>query len=218
LLETPYSSQLPVPFSFEGSICPYISRLSITLSLPLPFFQAIAASPSSDQDRAPSNLEDDLSTWSHIASRLLIQLPRLRKLHIWLDHNGKEYWSVVNERAILAPIEALKTSNPGLKLVCVLPKVHPRIEDRQRHYLGDEDNTGNSEESSSRLEIHRILRQRYRVVERSTGYKYVIYAQDFPHILDNPLCDCMSLAEKEEFEGTMWRAGENVDQFFSGFI
>lgn len=188
------------------------------MSLPLAFFQAIEAASlaSQAQDRALSSHpeDDDVGTWSHLPSRLLIQLPQLRHLHVWLDHNGRDYWSVVHERAILAPMEALKTSNPGLELVCVLPKVHPRIEDRQRHYLpgGEEE-----ESSSSRLEIHRVLRQRYRVLySANTGDMRVTWMQDFPHIVGNPVFDDMSLAEKEEFEGRMWRAGLDVQAQFAG--
>ena len=190
------------------------------MSLPLGFFQAIEAAslPSQDQDRASSSSSskqednDDVRTWSHLLpSRLLVQLPQLRKLQVWLDHNGKDYWSVVNERVVLAPMEALKTINPELELVCALPKVHPKVEDRQRHYLpGDEEDESFS---SSRLEFHRFLRQRYRVLEDAiTGDQRIIYVTDFPHIVGNPNFDNWSLAEKESMESAMWRSGTDVDR------
>lgn len=210
----------PTPFTFEGSIRPCIARLSITLSRPLTFFQAIEATSLASQaqgDASSSNPEDDeTGIWSHqLPSRLLIQLPRLRKLHVWLDHNRLDYWSVVNERAILAPMEALKTSSPGLELVCVLPKLHPQIEDRQRHYLpGDEE----EESSSRRLEIRRILRQRERILENAnTGDRYIISTQDFPHLVGDPSFYYMSMAELEEFERRLWHAGVNVQQL-AGFM
>jgi len=108
-------------------------------------------------------------------------------------------------------MEDLKTSNPTLELVCALPKVHPQIEDRQRHYLPADE----KEESlpSSRLEIHRFLRQRYRVVGNAeTGDQYIAYAQDFPHFVGHPIFDDMTLAEKERVEGAIWRAGVDVDR------
>ena len=206
-------------FRFEGSICPRITRLSITLSLPLAFFQAIeaAALASEDQgDVSPSNPEeDDVSTWSRIASSLLVRFPKIRKLRVWLDHNGKDYWSVVNERAILASVETLKTSNPGLEVLCLLPKVHPGIEDPQRHYLSGREE---EETSSTGLDIHRVLRQRYRVVTTGAGTKYVTYVKDFPHTLGNPVFDNMSLAEKEKFEGRFWRRGVDVDRMSTPHI
>ena len=129
-------------------------------------------------------------------------MPWLRNLHIWLDHNGpsNEYWSVVNERAILAPMEAIKTThNPDLKLVCFLPNLHPEIENRQRHYLPGE---REEENPPSQLEIHRLLRQRYRVLEhtdirgiRGTCPKHVRYYEDFPPLIGNPAFNAVSLAE-----------------------
>ncbi|KAB5554875.1 hypothetical protein GE09DRAFT_142479 [Coniochaeta sp. 2T2.1] len=209
-----------IHFSFEGSICPRITRLSITLSMSLAFFQEIEAASLAygDQDGAASSAgpeEHNVMTWTCMTSRLLVQLPKLRKLRVWLDHNGIGFWSVVNERAILGPMEVLKKSNPGLELVCVLPKVHPKIEDRQRHYL-PEDEEG--EASSSRLHIHRVLRQRYRVVTNGAGSKYVTYVKDFPHILGNPVFDNMSLAEKEKSEARFWRRGVDINQLSTNHI
>ncbi|KAK4113247.1 hypothetical protein N656DRAFT_778773 [Canariomyces notabilis] len=208
----------PAPYSFEGSICPCISKLSITLSLPLAFFQAIEAvvyRASPDWEIAStSDIEDNsVGTWLHLHSRLLIQLPKLRKLRVWLDHNNDSYWSVVDERAILAPMEALRTSNPSLELVCVLPKLHPRIEDRQRHYLSVD--VDEEEESPSRLVVHRFMRQRYRVVEdRDTGDKTVTIVPDFPVLYKHPLFDGRPLLDVEDYERALWRSGLDVRQHF----
>lgn len=172
----------PARFSFEGSVCSRLASLSITLSQPLAFFQAIEAASSTSQNGDSSNLgeqgDHDVTPWFYLPSRPLIQLPRLRKLHAWLDHNGRESWSVVNERAILAPIEALKTNNPRLEVVCVLPKVHSTFEDRQRHYVAEDTE---AESSAARVEVHRALRQVYRVVDSDQpGGGQVIVAEDIP--------------------------------------
>lgn len=149
----------PVPFSFKGSIHPRIASLSIFMSLPLEFFEAVeAASPARDQNESSpsaSGPEDDVDTWLALPTHLPTQLPSLRKLQIWLNHNDKNSWSAVNERAMLAPIEEIKAGNPDIELVCVLPKGQGYIEDKQ--------GVNKEKESCSRLEIYRILPQRYRV-------------------------------------------------------
>jgi hypothetical protein len=208
----------PAPYSFEGSICPRISKLSITLSLPLAFFQAIEAAYRASPDReigSSAGIEDDsVGTWLHLHSRLLIQLPKLRKLRVWLDHNVDRYWSVVDERAILGPMEVLRTSNPALELVCVLPNPHPRIEDRQRHYLPVD--VDEEEESSSHLVVHRVLRQRYRVVEdRDTGDKTITLVSDFPVLFKHRLFEKWPLADVENYERALWRTGLDVRQEFA---
>ncbi|KAK0649844.1 hypothetical protein B0T16DRAFT_492379 [Cercophora newfieldiana] len=171
LLET---AGLPVTeFGLGALNCARINSLAITLSQPLAFFEAIEKFCSTDTSSSfDSEHESDIAFWTRLPSILPARLPCLRKLQIWLDHIGSEYWSVVNEREILGPLEAVATSKSALELVWILPKVHPSIEDRQRHYLpGDEEQQG---QSSSRLEIQRSLRQRYRVFKKDrTGEEYM---------------------------------------------
>ncbi|KAH8908291.1 hypothetical protein BR93DRAFT_925412 [Coniochaeta sp. PMI_546] len=198
----------PPPFSFEGSICPRIVGLSIVLSQPLAFFQAIETISTSSHDhqenRPPPNPQyvGDIRVWSDLPSRLLAQPHGLRRLHIWLDHTGEENWSVVNERAILGPVEALTTRIPELQLVFLLPKAHPRIEDPQRHYLSGH---RGGEGSSSRLQVRRFLRQRYRVEDDR-----VIYVRDFPHSYGKNYPSAIPPAERERVEAEGWRAGVDV--------
>lgn len=199
----------PPPFSFEGSICPRITGLSIVLSQPLAFFRAIEtiSTPSYDhQDGPPPDLQyvGDVRVWPDLPSRLLVQLRGLGRLHIWLDHNGKENWSVVNERAILAPVEALTTRSPEFQMVFILPKAHPWIEDPQRHYLSGHEG---GEGSSSRLQVRRFLRQRYRIEDDR-----VIYVRDFPHSYGKVSLGDMSPAERERLEAEGWRAGVDVNK------
>lgn len=112
---------------------------------------------------------------------------------------------MVNERVILTPMEHLKTNNPELDMACILPKVHPKIEDPQRHYLEDDAS------SSPGFEIRRALRQRHRVNE---GYDdgHLVYVIDFSHFFGNCVFDDMSLEDMERSEALLWRAGVDVDE------
>lgn len=213
------------PFSLEALDRSRITKLSITLSQHLKFFREmskICRTPQKEEQgdafKPSSSVDDDLdsedngniSFWPRLPSVLATHLPGLRKFHLWLDHTRVNYWSVVNERSILAPVEALGAANPKPELVCVLPKVHPRIEDRQRHYLpGDADQEG---PARSRLKIHRILRQRYRVFLGGSepGKDLIRSVEDFPHTYLHPDFHDMSQAESEQFEADGWRRGVNV--------
>lgn len=215
-------------FSLEALDHSRITKLSITLSQHLKFFNSISkacrkskedegheSTPSSNSGDSPKCNSGDIDFWVRLPSTLPTHLPSLRKLHVWLDHNDGPYWSSVNERSILTPMEALKTANPQLELVCVLPRVHPRVESSQRHYLpGDAEQQG-PDPLQDKLEIHRILRQRYRVFRdicstTSTENGRVQYVEDFPHLHGLTLFSGMSRAEREQFEADGWRRGVNV--------
>lgn len=217
-------------FSLEALDHSRITKLSITLSQHLKFFKSISkacrkskedegheSNPSSNSGDSPKRGSGDIDFWVRLASTLPTHLPGLRKLHVWLDHNDGPYWSSVNERSILTPMEVLKTANPQLELVCVLPKVHPGMENSQRHYLpGDTEHEGPAT-SQDKLEIHRIFRQRYRVFKSifcniSIPNGRVQYSEDFPHLHGVDCFTGLSEAEKEEFEADAWRRGENPIQ------
>lgn len=206
LLDTPGASCGPELFGFRSSISPRITKLSITLSLPLAVFHALDVSHVDDNGSATSNFEDETSTWSAVPSGLP-KLTQLRHLHLWLDHSDRQFWSFVNERAILSQFEALLAKNHTLSMTLTLPKLHPQKEDPRRHYMKDR---------SAPLEVHRVLRQRYRVAHTYAGASRVTYAQDFPHCEGHPFYDFMSLAEKEDHEAMLWRRGLDVVQFLSG--
>lgn len=193
-------------FGFRGSILPRITKLSVTLSLPLAFFRALETTLFDDNGSPLSSFEKDISLWFAMPSGLA-SFAQLRRFHIWLDHPDKEFWSAVNEHEILSHFEALQTGTPSLNMVATLPKLHPQKQDPQRHYLGD---------NIAPFEIRRVLRQRYRVVNYGTaGASMVIYVQDFPHGLGHPDFDDMSLAELEQHEAKLWRLGVDVVQYLS---
>jgi hypothetical protein len=163
LLETsgvsPSGPSPSAPFSLKNSLLPHITKLDITLRLPLPIFQALDGLNAAKDGSFTSVFKDDLKIWSGISPRIA-QLKELQILRIWLDHSNKAYWSVVNERAVLSQLAPL-ASIPHLDLSFDLPKLHPQLEDSERHFVGEENTTNSSFESLSPLKIRRRLRQRY---------------------------------------------------------
>ncbi|KAK1760057.1 hypothetical protein QBC47DRAFT_455874 [Echria macrotheca] len=194
-----------------------LHALSITLSQPLTLFRELETASAQSKESDGSSVHDvEVRTWRSLPSRLLARFPSLRRFTIWLDHNDENnYWSVVNERAVLGPMECLKTIKPDLELVCFLPKSHPKIEDPQRHYLPTNEGC-----SSPCFEIRRTLRQRWRVHRSgSDPNDSLTFATDFPHILLEHYGSGslgfakMSLAEKEEYEMKLRRNGVDVDNW-----
>lgn len=204
------------PFGFKNSFFPYVTKLDISLRLPLPFFNALDSSHEIKDGSSTPVIEDALKTWSRLSSRIT-QLKELHSIRICLDHTSKPYWSVVNERAVLSQFEPL-ASNSDLDLVFVLPKLHPSLEDPQRHYIEEKNTTDRSFASLSQFKIRRILRQRRQSKKNCLGHYQVIYAEDFPHLLGHPGVRHRSLLWVEEVERAMWRAGQDVISFSSMLI
>ena len=204
---------LSVPFGFKNAFLPCVTKLDITLRLPQAFFAALEESNASIADSNSPVLDDDLKIWSGL-SRRIPKLKALRSLRIWLDHANKPYWTVVNERAVLSQFEPL-ASNSDLDMCFELPKLHPKLETPQRHYIADETVNDSSFTSLFPLKIRRILRQRYQSMKSGTGHYQTIYAQDFPHCVGHPLSKDWSLATMEQWEGDMWRSGEDVNYLLS---
>ncbi|KAK4447188.1 hypothetical protein QBC34DRAFT_440199 [Podospora aff. communis PSN243] len=185
------------PFSFVTSFCPRITKLSITLSTPLSLFKAVEAVVTSESrpqdDEKPQDGEaetshdamdtltqsDEVDIWTWLLpSHLFTHLPQLQKLAIYLDHTSPkrtDRWGVVNERAFLAPILALKTANPDLELVCALPKIHPWLEDGERQFLPHD-----HEWPPSRLGICRYLRTHCRILRGPDGQVSLKHNTDWP--------------------------------------
>ena len=164
---------------------------------------------SNEHDAIPnvitSGPPEDLTPWRELPAWLLVKLPELRKLQIWLDHSNRTNWTVVNERAILKPIAALKSNVPELEVVCLLPKLNPRIQSSERHYIrwmpgfvSDEvkehemkedevKDEGKDEAKEDKVggpppnfELHRVLRQRMRVRTFNMGQQAIKTDWDFP--------------------------------------
>lgn len=202
-----------IPFGFKNAFLPCVTKLDITLRLPQAFFKALEESNASIEESNSPVLDDDLKIWSGL-SRRISKLKALRSLRIWLDHVNKPYWSVVNERAVLSQFEPL-ASNSDLDMCFELPKLHPQLENPQRHYIADKTAIDSSFTSVSPLKIRRILRQRYQSEKSGIGHYQTIYAQDFPHCVGHPVSKDWSFATMEQWEGDMWRAGEDVKYLLS---
>jgi len=202
------------PFSFEVSICPRIDKLSLMLNAPLALFHAVEDFSISRDDQVENPRNDEAEIWACLLpSRLFSQLPQIRRLGIWLDlttTNMKARWGVVNERAFLAPVQALKTSNPELELTCALPKLHPRLENVERHYLPDFGD-GDQGWPASRLGIHRFVRERFRAEVKSNELE-TTYVNDFPELVDSMYFEHKSMADKEEMERRMFGSGLWIHQ------
>jgi hypothetical protein len=216
------------PFSFVTSITPRITKLSLTLNCPLALLKAVTDSsrprendqkhPKHQDDKPESSREssvsltafsDEIEVWTRLLPRRLFgHLPQIYKLSLWLDHTSADGWGVANERSFLAPLQALKAAKPELNIACALPKLHPQLEDRERHYLPEDEE---HEWPALRLGIFRYLRIRYRVVEKD-GRLRSTRVCDFPEWLDmrqdlGPSLRDAPVAELEEFERSLWRDG-----------
>ncbi|KAK8062995.1 hypothetical protein PG997_015092 [Apiospora hydei] len=81
---------------------PLIVRLHVTLRLPLAVYEALASVQDDQPGYAAQYAGADAkavacATWAR-AWAAVGQLPHLRNLHVWLDHDGSSSWSHVRER------------------------------------------------------------------------------------------------------------------------
>ncbi|OCK78679.1 hypothetical protein K432DRAFT_252881, partial [Lepidopterella palustris CBS 459.81] len=203
------SSGISLTSGFLASVFPCIKELDITLRLPLADCKALdnpAADSTPDIPLAGSSTaggESQLAVWLQLCPAIA-QLKSLRKLRIWLDHADISSWSVVNERAILSPL-GLLASIPDLDICINLPKLHPRLESPDRHFMEGS--------PAPTFEIHRRLRQRYHCEEGRNGHLWVRSKIDFPVMLE--ICEFIDalgnevtpMTEIEEKERAMWKRG-----------
>jgi hypothetical protein len=174
-----------------------IQSLSIVLWLPLTKHKSgrrtAAISPAA------------LRSWTQLCPAILA-LTNTRRLRIWIDHDGYESWTVVNERAILAPLSN-RSDNSGVEITVNLPKLHPKYETPKRHFT--------PACASPSFVVERRLRQRKHAVPRGDGTLTVQYKADFPILYDNSdISDDdneETLEEVERRERWLWESGDNVE-------
>lgn len=202
----------------EAFIRNRIERLFITLSRPLAFFRVLETCSLSGKSSSHLELEQDARAWVDATNRLPTGLPRLRKLLLWFDHTGREYWSVVNERALLSPILSATAAFGSLDVVIVLPKAHPSIASNQKHFLENNLTVEVPRRPSLTVAVHRVLRRRLRAAEGSHAPRgNSRWCDDFPHLLNHPYFrDTMSLAEIEEYETKGWLIGVDINASLRG--
>ncbi|KFY84355.1 hypothetical protein V500_09370 [Pseudogymnoascus sp. VKM F-4518 (FW-2643)] len=215
-------------WNFRDYILPSIRKLNVALRLPLAFYGAL------EED------EDMISVASHHTSAVsmrcamwkrlwpaICQLPQLRSLHIWLDHDGRPSWSFVNERLALRRVIAALTASaqsrseegtmPHMDIMFNLPKLHPRFSRPDTHF---------QESPPPPFTIERRIRQRFHCEERAGGNFEATYKADFPvlhqlpeYIKENAKWllqgdgmmsqeeDEMTLEDVEKFETMLWNEG-----------
>ncbi|ORY10991.1 hypothetical protein BCR34DRAFT_337022 [Clohesyomyces aquaticus] len=135
----------------KGCLVANLKALEINMILPLSTYTAIeranastpapaaghsAATSSRTTPAEPSSppSSSQVSAWSQLFQTLL-SMSRLRSLRISLDHDEPHSWSLVHERAFLAPLETLLIQNPTLSISITLPTLHPKYETSSRHYI-----------------------------------------------------------------------------------
>lgn len=117
----------------------------------------------------------------------ICQLPQLRSLLIWLDHDDRPSWSFVNERLALRGVVAALTASaqsrsedgtmPHIDITFNLPKLHPRFARPDTHF---------QESPPPPFTIERRIRQRFHCEEGAGGNLKATYKADFPVLHDIP--------------------------------
>ncbi len=226
----PDSGSMLSPSDFLDVVGPFLRKLSITLRLPLSFFEAVSNMISRNSRDTqiqglsiPTDYASDIpecgqsAMWMGVWPSLAGQLKQLQSLHIWLDHDAPSSWSFVDERAVLAAVTEFMSSDkiPTLEDVSVnLPTLNPRHEKPERHF------TEKGLQPSVYITLHRRFRQMFHCKETIPGHIEVVSKVDFPimyELVGSPeWCDgerSLTREEVENFERGMWERGEDVEGF-----
>lgn len=217
----------PSPYEPLHAICPLLKNLSITLRLPLSFFEAVSSnatilSPSGNIQMPEASVAIKHTTnvrgpcqsgvWRRVWPALAMQLRRLQSLQLWLDHDKQSSWSFIDERAILSPFVIFMSRDkiPSLKDISIsLPNLHPQYEKPERHF------TKESPQLPTHVTLSRRVRQRYFYEESVSGNIRVSYEVDFPVMLEllefevPSGCERMTREWLENWERKLWKSGEN---------
>ncbi|KAF1941834.1 hypothetical protein EJ02DRAFT_466276 [Clathrospora elynae] len=202
--------KLEMPTTTSASLFPppllNIVQLSITLRLPLAFFEALERRLPEDTVIAlGSELEPALAgmsrSWLLRLPSTLSRLKNLTQLRLWLDYSYLCSWSLVNERALLSPIPTF-VSPSNLSISVILPKLHPKYEREARHF-----STGTLEFRNAQL--HHQFRQRWHVHANFGGSVEMVYKSDFPFLIG---VIAMDIEELEELEWRLWKERNDVER------
>ncbi|ORY08472.1 hypothetical protein BCR34DRAFT_569889 [Clohesyomyces aquaticus] len=212
-------------FSLCRRVLQTLRELDISLRLPiLSYTSTFDQNPELKKflSSASQSSADILDATSTKIPPAVQHLGKLRRLRIWLDHiEAYCGWTVINERAALAPLEPLGDI-PNLCVSVNLPKLHPRRDSAEMHF------TENS--PPSKLAIIRRYRQRYHCVTLRDGRHMVERRADFPQLswltaynecsesdlaeLGLLKSDIGTVEEIEEMERTAWQRGVNLSQVY----
>ncbi|KAK8015581.1 hypothetical protein PG991_008469 [Apiospora marii] len=214
---------------------PLIQRLHVTLRLPLVVYEALAGVQDDQPGRAAESAGEDATavacaTWARAWSAVG-QLPQLRNLHVWLDHDGSSSWSHVWERQVLgAGLMAVLAAHwedragaeslPPVEVLFNLPKLHPALARPETHYVSESPPPPFSIERRFRLDIHGevgadgILRTKEEADFPITRVLVYVYKYN-----DDPDSDWEAVTEDdiremENYEKMLWQRGSDVNAYF----
>ncbi|KAG5973604.1 hypothetical protein E4U58_004767 [Claviceps cyperi] len=173
----------------------YAKRLNISLHLPPPIFQAIAAKKSPPTRAAPSSptVSSPSIAWACLW-RNLSALSNLQHVNITLDHDSRTSWSGVNEHTILAPLQTL-ASRPHINTTIHLPKVA----------------STNGNGTALGLTIKRFTRQRFYTDYRKDGSIGVVYEEDALKSFHRPGPDAAEILRAADLTMHIWVQGVDLD-------
>jgi hypothetical protein len=151
------------------------------------------------RDTTQNNDDAEAVAWERLSSTLA-HLPALRTLRVWLDRSESEYWTTVNESAIIAPLLPL-VDREQLDVRIELP----------RHY--------NDDTTTFPFKVTRRLRQRTFGFTDSLGRIRPIRRADFPMVeaCHFPV-EGLSAAELEGAERHFWRGLDVQHEIIDGGI
>lgn len=140
--------------------------------------------------------------WTHLP-QVISWMPKLRTLHIELDHTEQPTWSIINERAVLASFTTHPSSH-NIEFLITLPKLHPKWETPERHFTEDS--------LHGTLSIRRVHRLRHFIVEIEGGGVELAYKPDFPTLYNmvGRIEECLTMEKFEECEREFWNDGGHL--------
>lgn len=210
-----------------------IAELSITLRLPLQVFQMLAnhvlippdnqertreednQEPTSEEVMAPTREDVMAVQWSRVWYALTTPLVKLRRISLWLDHDGTASWCFANERPVLSFLTDWIAPERGTALESVtlnLPNLHPLHESPILHFTLDSPRP----RATTSFTINRRVRQRYFYEDATTRDDSIVFAPDFPLLLEirevkNQDFEHIPLEDIEEQERELWASGQDVE-------
>jgi hypothetical protein len=175
-------------------ISPLLKELYINFRLSLATYATLE-----DVVRAECSQPGLISTWACLP-QVIARLGKLQKLRLRLDHEDTCTWSMVNERAVLNPLASLLHDHSRLSLEIRLPKLHPKYENSERHFLQNS--------SALALTIVREYRQREHAIMSNDGSFRLKHEPDFPVCYElAEMGSTMTMEEIEQMERRSWIAG-----------
>lgn len=194
------------PSQFAKMPVENVSRLSITLKLPLGFFQSVGRLSGNDSTSSDTDLATQQARlWQRLSSTLS-HFEALKKLDLWLDHNEPQCWVVVNERSTLDLLLTQLSARPNLDVTITLPMLHPKYEENERHYI--------DETISQNINVHRALRSKKHAVTDAEGRIEIVEWNDFPTMYNSYGAHSLDLATIVERERKGWKEGRDMETEF----